>query len=79
MHYTLTTHPTYKIIMHSAAMQHKATVATSPILFVVKYDTVSIDQNSVLIEQGFWRMYTTLVISYPPSAHFILINFNLKA
>lgn len=80
MHYTLTTHPTYKI--NSAFCCHPAQRDSSNFpTSLVKYDTVSIDQNSVLIEQGYWRMQTALYFytSLPAHAHFILINFNLKA
>lgn len=52
MHYTLTTHPTYKI--NGAFCCHPAQSDSSNFpTSLVKYDTVSIDQNSVLIEQGF--------------------------
>ena len=52
MHYTLTTHPTYEInsaFCRHAAQSNNRNFPTS----LVKYDTVSIDQNSALIEQGF--------------------------
>lgn len=81
MHYAVTTHPTYKI--NSAYRGHPAQSDSSHFpTFLVKYDTVSIDQNSVLMEQGFWRMQTALYFCPPPllaPAHFISINFTLKA
>lgn len=71
MHYTLTTHPTYKI--NSAFHCHPAQSDSSNFpTSLVKYDTEPIDQNSVLIEYGSWRMQTALYF-YPSSPPLLIL------